>query len=277
MTAEVHFSVQSQRNVHFVCGFKGNYYCLSMNRAFTLIELLAVICVIALLAAVSVPSLSRARHNAKQAACLNNSRQITLAHILYAADDASGSFSAKESTDDLDVNWLNGILKSRQIWICPATRNIISTNLGISPFTGRLGLVDLINISTSRFSAGKSYQSMGVMGVGTPYSMTIPTANDGLIQISGLRKTDRNINSYVKYHNSFGLAGQVPGPSRIWICTESLFVGNPYYPDSGDNHDERGVATGFCDGHVEFLVQAAYLRSYEFSQDEGRTGIPLTW
>ena len=248
-----------------------------MDRAFTLVELLTVICVIALLAALSVPSLSGARHRAKQAACLDNSKQITLAHILYAADDASGSFSAKESTDDLDVNWLHGILKSRQVWVCPATRNIVSTNIGVSPFTGRIGLADLINISVNRTSAGKSYQSMGVMGVGTPYGMIISTANDGVIEINGIRKSDRNINSYVKYHNSFGLAGQVPGPSRIWICTESLFVGNWYYPDPGDNHDERGVATGFCDGHVEFLTQATYLRSYEFSQDEGRTGIPLTW
>jgi prepilin-type N-terminal cleavage/methylation domain-containing protein/prepilin-type processing-associated H-X9-DG protein len=248
-----------------------------MNRAFTLVELLAVICVIALLAAVSLPSLSGARHRAKQTACVNNSRQITLAHILYAADDASGSFSAKESTDDLDVSWLQGILKSRQVWICPATRNIVSTNVGISPFTSRVGLADLINVSTSRVSAGKSYQSVGFMCVGTPYKMNIPTEHNGIVEIAGIRKSDRNINSHIKYHNSFGLAGQVPGPSRIWICTESLFVGNPYYPDRGDNHDERGVATGFCDGHVEFLSQAAYLRSYEFSQDDGRSGIPLTW
>lgn len=248
-----------------------------MNRAFTLVELLAVICVIGLLAAVSLPSLSGARHRAKQTACVNNSRQITLAHILYAADDASGSFSAKEFTDDLDVSWLQGILKSRQVWICPATRNIVSTNVGISPFTSRVGLVDLITVSSSRVSAGKSYQSVGFMCVGTPYTMSIPTEHNGIVEIAGIRKSDRNVNSHIKYHNSFGLAGQVPGPSRIWICTESLFVGNPYYPDRGDNHDERGVSTGFCDGHVEFLSQAAYLRSYEFSQDDGRSGIPLTW
>lgn len=61
------------------------------NRAFTLIELLVVIAVIAVLMAVLLPTLHRARIQARSAYCKNNLRQITLALHLYL-DDNDGQF-----------------------------------------------------------------------------------------------------------------------------------------------------------------------------------------
>lgn len=55
-------------------------------RAFTLIELLVVIAIIAILVAILLPALSKARTASRQAACLTNCHQMSLAMTAYAND-----------------------------------------------------------------------------------------------------------------------------------------------------------------------------------------------
>jgi prepilin-type N-terminal cleavage/methylation domain-containing protein len=54
--------------------------------AFTLVELLVVIAIIGLLAGLLLPTLGRAKARAQSITCLNNSRQLTFAWILYSSD-----------------------------------------------------------------------------------------------------------------------------------------------------------------------------------------------
>lgn len=56
------------------------------RRAFTLIELLVVIAIIAILAAILFPVFAQAKAAAKKSASISNSKQITLANIMYAGD-----------------------------------------------------------------------------------------------------------------------------------------------------------------------------------------------
>jgi prepilin-type N-terminal cleavage/methylation domain-containing protein/prepilin-type processing-associated H-X9-DG protein len=56
------------------------------SRAFTLIEILVVVAILAILAAILFPVFAQAREKARQASCLSNTKQIGLAALLYAQD-----------------------------------------------------------------------------------------------------------------------------------------------------------------------------------------------
>ena len=62
------------------------------NGGFTLIELLVVVAIIAVLISILLPSLSRARENARRAVCLANLRGIVSACLLYSEESRRGTF-----------------------------------------------------------------------------------------------------------------------------------------------------------------------------------------
>jgi prepilin-type N-terminal cleavage/methylation domain-containing protein len=61
---------------------------MNAKRAFTLVEMLVVITIIAILAGLLLPTLNRAKEDGKRTSCASNLRQVNLAIRFYASDNS---------------------------------------------------------------------------------------------------------------------------------------------------------------------------------------------
>src|SRR5579859_518256 len=88
---------------------------------FTLVELLVVIAIIAILMALMMPAISRAKIKANQISCLNNMRQMNLAATMYAGDH-NDELPARRTPTNAWPHKLKPYYVTWQIIACPSDR-----------------------------------------------------------------------------------------------------------------------------------------------------------
>jgi prepilin-type N-terminal cleavage/methylation domain-containing protein/prepilin-type processing-associated H-X9-DG protein len=98
----------------------------SVNDAFTLVEMLTVVTILAILASLAVPAYQRIVQSARSTACYSNLRQIGAALNLYLGEHnmtmpvlQAGRRAKSEDVPVID-NTLNVYVKEPRVFACPA-------------------------------------------------------------------------------------------------------------------------------------------------------------
>lgn len=225
------------------------------NGGFTLIELLVVIAIIAILAAMLLPSLSKAKARGMSIACLNNLRQLQTCSHLYAVDhrdhlppNNSVAVLSTESPLAQGGSWCtnNARLDLDPIGIKVGMLFPYNTALGIYKCPSDPGFIEDLSGSKLPQSRWRSYNMSQ--------------------SVNGWPEFDPFIEKYIPTFKKFTQISS-PSPSALinFIDTheDSIFdalFGMPtadYWPgdrswwDLPANRHSQGANLSFADGHAE--------------------------
>jgi prepilin-type processing-associated H-X9-DG protein len=235
--------------------------------AFTLVELLVVIGIIALLIGILLPALSKARESAKTTACLSNLRQICMAGYNYAAgnqgiwppcawwDGAPGTES--ESWPNILVN--SGYLQApdmtkgqdptKSVFYCPSGNPDFNAAFTTSngptavPASKTDGQGQTARVCTSKATGMKIYVWYGVNGA---------TGHGDVGSVPLIRTCDDSASATNANY------GEVTKLSQIRRAADTVYVFDGIYMNLGVNsarvNARHGHQTqtnlGFFDGHA---------------------------
>jgi prepilin-type N-terminal cleavage/methylation domain-containing protein len=99
---------------------------MNKRQGFTLVEIMIVVAIIGLLAAIAIPSFVNARNTSRQNACINNLRQIDSAKEQSAMKNGTANNTAA------NADWTS-YLKGNAVPICPAGGTYTINNIGVDP------------------------------------------------------------------------------------------------------------------------------------------------
>jgi prepilin-type N-terminal cleavage/methylation domain-containing protein/prepilin-type processing-associated H-X9-DG protein len=255
------------------------------RHGFTLMELLVVIAIIAILAALLLPVLSRVKSRARGVTCLNNSKQLITAMVLYTGEN--GEFyppNPDGGTTDPGYNWCagqtgtGGADEFNPDLITDPRHSLLIKYIGGNgalfkcPSDTRMGLYQGTNpnLIGRMVPAARTISMNNAVGTVDP-GFEASGPGPGSVH-SGIPNQSVNgpwLNSqYTHVRNTpwrtFGKSTDTgaPGPSMLWVLTEeniqslndaALCFGmeqTVWYDSPGTAH-AGGCSFAFADGHSE--------------------------
>ncbi|MDR3708917.1 MAG: DUF1559 domain-containing protein [Capsulimonadaceae bacterium] len=189
--------------------------------AFTLIELLIVIAIIAIIAGILFPVFATAREKARQTACLSNLKQIGLAVIQYEQDFDECGPDGNGTRNNCSMGWAGQIypfVKSTAVFICPS-----DTSAGVP-------------ISSYGYNMNFSYQS-SYFGPSVTYPISRFVAPSKTVMLFELQNYSTGM-AWTPYHPVTVLPGE-------WGSPIGNGCGGAYNPMPIWNNPSVEYATGY--------------------------------
>ena len=249
---------------------------LAQRRAFTLIEMLVVIAIIAILAALLLPSLSRAKKSGRSVACMNNLKQLQYCFEMYALDYDdimppnnflfTGSIgSSTLQLTEADLSWCPG-----DVTVDETTANIEKGLL--IPYNGSTAIYKCPSDRSTLVSTNPPHP---VLPRTRSYNQSIGVNNDYVRQTEPPQQ--------ISYRKTTEI--RVPVPSQLFVyidvqedeIIDSTFGMFPrdsrnrdYWIDLPADHHNQAANLSFVDGHVEhWKWRARKVFRYYFQPAQG--------
>lgn len=145
MRSDVRYQRERRGAMRFIIARAGSMqeFTLTVQRGFTLVELLVTLAIIAVLAGLIFPVFGATRERARSAQCISNLRQVYGAIAMYSSDHEGllppfRTFDLEAPTSDQAARLVAATqpyLRSTQVWFCPSDV-FAGQNPGPSPKEG---------------------------------------------------------------------------------------------------------------------------------------------
>jgi prepilin-type N-terminal cleavage/methylation domain-containing protein/prepilin-type processing-associated H-X9-DG protein len=218
----------------------------AQRNGFTLAEALVVLAILAVLAALLLPALTRGRSAAKRAQCVSNLRQLGVAAQLYWSDNGGRCFYAVPANTNGGQLWWFGWLQSPGAGAGEGRRAFDLTLGVLHPYiqASAVRLCPALDYAAPYF---KLKASNVVFSYGYNKFLSPPTIREPPLPLARVREPSGTVLfADAAQVNDF----QAPASRSRPMLEEFYYVDtNASYPNGHFRHAQRANAV-FCDGHV---------------------------